>query len=479
MSQPLADRQAQLDAVIKTAQYLAGLGAERDIWAELSKVAIHFLGADLVAFIARRADGRLVVHHCAATGAGSCASLPETAEGIIRQVLDSGFLATETLMLEEECTVAFLPLDQGTPSAAVMAIGHRTGEPLSRETLNLYLAVAGLFKSTLSRLASQHRFLVTADNVPEMLFQLVHYPDGKMEFTYASGGSRSALGLAPDELLADLNRFSSRLVDGDRNEFESIAASDSGRLNRVLRWEDKAGRERHILVNAMPTRQEDGSIVWDGAIQDVTERERLEEERKQYLMRLERSMEETVEAMASTIEMRDPYTAGHQRRVADLAMRIAKELGLSDEEVHGINVAASIHDIGKIHVPSDILSFPGKLGTIEFELVKTHPQIGYEILKVVDFPWPVADMVLQHHERLDGSGYPRGLKGEEIILGARIISVADVVESIATFRPYRPALGPEEALEDITRNRGVLYDPRVVDACVRLFREQGYQFTAS
>jgi HD-GYP domain-containing protein (c-di-GMP phosphodiesterase class II) len=477
MKHPLANREEQLDAVIRTAQYLAGLDPRQDVWAEFADVAVHFLHAELAAFAARRPDGRPVVRRCTAPD-DACRDLEAAAAGIFSQVLESGFLASERLSLTEEYALVFLPLTVDGRVTAVMALGHRGAAEPSRDTLNIYLAVAGLFSSTLTRLSSQHRFFAMADNVPEMLFQLVHYPDGNFQFTYASGGSRAALDLSPQELLENADRFFSRLLPDERLAFEQVVGKPKGRLNRILRWQDREGRERHLLFNAMHDPQEDGSTVWDGAVQDITEHERLEEERKQYLLRIEESMEATVEAMASTIEMRDPYTAGHQRRVADLTKHLGEEMGLSSDTLHGITLAASIHDIGKIHIPAEILSHPGKLGWIEFELVKTHSQVGYDILKVADFPWPVAQMVLQHHERMDGTGYPKGLRGEEILLGARIIAVADVVESIASFRPYRPAFSVSQALEEISLNRGTLYDAPVVDACLRLFLEKEYRITA-
>lgn len=180
--------------------------------------------------------------------------------------------------------------------------------------------------------------------------------------------------------------------------------------------------------------------------------------------------------MASTVETGDPYIAGHQRRVADLARAIAKEMGLSAEPIDGIRVAGVIHDIGKISIPGEVLSKPGRLTEIEFGLIKAHPQVGYEILKAIDFPWPVAQIVLQHHERMDGSGYPSGLSSEEILLEARVLAVADVVEAISSHRPYRPALGMDKALEEISRHKGVLYDAGVVDACLKLFTERGFKF---
>jgi putative nucleotidyltransferase with HDIG domain len=199
-------------------------------------------------------------------------------------------------------------------------------------------------------------------------------------------------------------------------------------------------------------------------------------ERKESTQKLLQAMRTTIEVIAMTTEMRDPYTAGHQRRVADLACAIAEDLGLPAAQVEGLRMAGTIHDIGKMYVPAEILSRPGQLNDIEFEMIKMHPKAGYEILKTIEFPWPIAQVVLQHHERLNGSGYPSGLLGEHIILEARILGVADIIEAMASHRPYRPALGIGKALEEISQNKGVLYDPEVVDACLKLFREKRFKF---
>ena len=191
----------------------------------------------------------------------------------------------------------------------------------------------------------------------------------------------------------------------------------------------------------------------------------------EHAAKLRGSLEATIGAIAATVETRDPYTAGHQRRVADVARAIAREMGLSEDAQEGVHFGALIHDLGKVQVPAEILSKPTRLTKIEFELIKTHPQAGYDIIKGIDFPWPVADMVYQHHERLDGSGYPQGLKGDAIALEARILAVADVVEAMASHRPYRPGLGVDAALREIEAKRGVWFDPVAVDACLRLFRE--------
>lgn len=209
------------------------------------------------------------------------------------------------------------------------------------------------------------------------------------------------------------------------------------------------------------------------------ERDQAVRERQLYAERLHASLEDALQAIATTVEMRDPYTAGHQRRVADLAVAIARELGLPEEQAHGIRLAGIVHDLGKIRIPAEILSKPGALNDIEYSLIKFHPQAGYDILKGIDFPWPIAQAVRQHHERLDGSGYPQGLKGDAIMLEARILAVADVVEAMTSHRPYRAGLGVEAALGEIRKNQGRFYDSEVVDACLRLFGEKEYRFPAT
>ena len=192
--------------------------------------------------------------------------------------------------------------------------------------------------------------------------------------------------------------------------------------------------------------------------------------------KLQCTLKQAVGALASTVEMKDPYTAGHQRRVAHLASAIARELDLSREMTDAIRMAGLVHDIGKISVPSEILTRPSKLSVLEMNLTRHHVETGYEVLKGIEFEWPVAQIARQHHERMDGSGYPQGLSGEDILLEARIIAVADVVEAMSSHRPYRAALGKVEALEELSRNRGTLYDAEVVDACLRLFDEKKYEF---
>jgi PAS domain S-box-containing protein len=222
-------------------------------------------------------------------------------------------------------------------------------------------------------------------------------------------------------------------------------------------------------------------IFWNGKkqsqviYQDITERKQAEEKLNETLENLRKSIKTTIQVLGTASETRDPYTAGHQKRVADLARAIATEMKLPHDKIEGIRMAGAIHDIGKISIPSEILSKPTKLSDLEFSLIKAHTQYSYEIIKDVESPWPLADIVYQHHERINGSGYPQGLKGEDILIEARILAVADVVEAMISYRPYRPALGVEIALTEIEQNKGTLYDCKVANACLKLFRKKSYQ----
>jgi PAS domain S-box-containing protein len=225
---------------------------------------------------------------------------------------------------------------------------------------------------------------------------------------------------------------------------------------------DVEGLGTNIIFEGMPAH-----IV---TLRDISERKSAEKEIRDGIIRLSNNLEETVISLASAFEMKDPYTAGHQRRVSEIVSAIALEMDMEQESFQGLRLASLVHDIGKINVPTEILSKPGKLTEPEFQLIRTHSEAGYDILKKINFPWPISKIVLQHHERMDGSGYPNGLSGQEILLEARIIAVADVIEAMATHRPYRASLGIEKALEEIEKNRGRLYDKDVADTCLHLFR---------
>jgi PAS domain S-box-containing protein/putative nucleotidyltransferase with HDIG domain len=238
------------------------------------------------------------------------------------------------------------------------------------------------------------------------------------------------------------------------------------------------GKEaRWLHFTSAAVRDARGEMI--GAIEtmtDISPLKRAEDDLRENVERLRKVMSGVIRAIDVIVETRDPYTAGHQHQVARLAAAIATEMGLPAETVEAIYVAASIHDLGKIYVPAEILSKPGRISDIERGFIRTHPQVGYDILKSIDFPWPIAEIVLQHHERMDGSGYPRGLKDGDIRIEARIIGLADVVESIGSHRPYRPTLGIEKALDEIRANRGILYDPDAVDACLSLFEKKQFAF---
>jgi PAS domain S-box-containing protein/putative nucleotidyltransferase with HDIG domain len=228
-----------------------------------------------------------------------------------------------------------------------------------------------------------------------------------------------------------------------------------------------------VDFTSTPIRGEDGRKK--GAvllIKNITQQVEYDKKIKESLEALLRTMYGTIEAMTKAVETRDPYTAGHQKKVADIAREIAKKMGLSREIIESVNLAGQIHDLGKIAVPAEILSKPGRISESEFNLIKSHPQLGYDILKNIDFPWPIAEIVLQHHEKLDGTGYPRGLKGDEIIIEARILAVSDIVEAMASHRPYRAALGIDLALEEVTRLAGTGLDGNVVEACVKIFEDE-------
>jgi putative two-component system response regulator len=208
----------------------------------------------------------------------------------------------------------------------------------------------------------------------------------------------------------------------------------------------------------------------------VLRERRLRFEINEGIQQQQQIMEGLILTLSSTVEVRDPYTSGHQKRVAELACTIAKHMDLSEDHINAIRMAGVVHDLGKIAIPSEILSKPGRLSEIEFSLIKTHSQVGFDILKDINFHLPIAQIIHQHHERMDGSGYPQGLKGDKILLEARIMTVADVVEAMASHRPYRPALGIDTALEEISKNKGTIYDTDAANACLKVFREKGFKF---
>jgi PAS domain S-box-containing protein/putative nucleotidyltransferase with HDIG domain len=285
-----------------------------------------------------------------------------------------------------------------------------------------------------------------------------------------------------------------RMLGYSQEEIKKMGITDihpKKDIPHVIEQFEKQSRKEIAVAQSLPMKRKDGSVFYAdvssapveisgkrylmGIFRDITERKRAEEQLQKSLQQTKKVLEEVVLTLSSIVEKRDPYTAGHQRRVADLACAIAGELNLPEVQIEGLRVAGIIHDIGKINVPAEILSKTGRLSEAEFNIIKTHAQVGKEILEPIDFPWPVAQIVHQHHERLNGTGYPQGLSNGKILLEAKIMAVADVVEAMASHRPYRPALGIDKALEEISNQSGILYDPHVVDACRELFDKKEYK----
>ena len=322
---------------------------------------------------------------------------------------------------------------------------------------------------------SEEKYRSIVENAQEGIYRTT--PEGR--FITVNRAMADMLGYdSPEELIASFTDIAHQLYvnPDDRTKLRRMVGEHGSVKGFETQFYRKDGNCIWVSIIIRAVHDTTGRILYyEGINEDITTRKQAEDERKQSFERLRRALRATIEAVAMTVETRDPYTAGHQRRVSDLARAIATEMGLSLERIDGIRMVGTIHDIGKLCIPSEILSNPTKLTNIEFALIKEHSRKGYEILKNVESPWPLAEIVYQHHERMDGSGYPRNLKGDDILVEARILAVADVVESMASHRPYRPALGIDAALAEIEKNRGILYDNNVVDACLRLFREKGFR----
>jgi PAS domain S-box-containing protein/putative nucleotidyltransferase with HDIG domain len=318
-------------------------------------------------------------------------------------------------------------------------------------------------------LESEERYRSLVENAQEGIFQTT--PEGK--FRMANQAMATILGYAsPRELMESVTDIKRQIYVNPQDRIRILETLDIHKIIRKgeLQFYRKDGSVIWVFGNIQSVGDKNGEVLYyEGIIEDITDRKKNADQ-------LRKALGGTVQAIASLAESRDPYTAGHQRRVAELAAAIAGEMGLSPEQIEGLSMAGIIHDIGKVSVPADILNMPRKLSVIEYDLVKTHVQSGYDIVKDIEFPWPVARMILEHHERIDGSGYPNGLTGDELLLESRIMAVADVVEAMVSHRPYRPALGVDAALEEIAGKKGICYDSAIVDFCLRLFREKGYAF---
>ena len=324
-------------------------------------------------------------------------------------------------------------------------------------------------RDNLKRDETQLRLLL--DNTRDIVFQLS--PKGVIEYI---SPKVQDFGYKPENIIGKLFESTTPLSELPK----AIKA-----LNKVLSGEtvtnleigqfNQSGSIVFVEINGSPIKKEDRVIAIQGVMRDITERKRAEEAIRNSAQKLIKGMEDTMQAMAMIVEMRDPYTAGHQRRVTQLACAIAEKMGFSSDRVTGLRLAGLIHDIGKVRVPAEILTNPNVLTEAEMTIIKMHPSLGYDLLKTLDLPWPVADIINQHHERLNGSGYPSGLVGKDILPEAKILAIADVVEAIASHRPYRPALGIDKALEEISKKKDILYDAEVADYCIKIFKE-GFKF---
>ncbi len=376
-----------------------------------------------------------------------------------------------------------------------IVISGTVGEDVAVETMRLG-ANDYIMKSNLVRLVPAiRRELQEMEGHRQHRLTLDSLEESEEKFEALFHGSSDAIFIADPEtrMLVDCNKQAERMTGYAREKILSIKADQlhppdavdatmesfkkqAGGWSGIVESEVLAALGKRIPVSISAALVRIGGKTYlQGIFRDMTEKKKAELELKASYAKAQKVMEGVIQAMAATVEMRDPYTAGHQRRVAKLATAIAKDMGLLAGDVEGVYMAGVIHDLGKIYVPSEILAKPGRISEMEFSMIKMHPKVGYDILKNIEFPWPVADIVLQHHERMDGSGYPDGLKGEAILVQARIIAVADVVEAMASHRPYRPALGIDVALDEISKGSGTRYDENAAAQSVTLFKDKGFK----
>jgi PAS domain S-box-containing protein/putative nucleotidyltransferase with HDIG domain len=319
---------------------------------------------------------------------------------------------------------------------------------------------------------SEKRFKELAELLPAMIVEA----DSNDKITFANRAFFKLTGYLSKDVSNGLHVYKI-IVPKERKEFKKNSKKHEGRSDYEYTILKKNGDRYPVIIYCNDIRSSDNKRIGSRmVIIDITDRKQAEQKIEDSFKRLQKILNDTINTLASISENRDPYTSGHQKKVAYLAINISEELGLSQEETEALGTAAMIHDIGKITVPASILSKPGKLNDVEYKMIKTHPKTGYEIIRNIEFPYSIDKIILQHHERLDGSGYPTGLKAKDIMLEAKILAVADVVEAMSSHRPYRPALGVDKALKEIEKNKGKLYDANVVNACKRLFTKRKFEF---
>jgi PAS domain S-box-containing protein/putative nucleotidyltransferase with HDIG domain len=376
-----------------------------------------------------------------------------------------------------------VPIVYKGESLGIMVVDNlQSKKPLSQTEMSLLMGIAPQIGISINNAMayqkikeSEARFRSLSENAPDIIYTL----GIKGEFTYVNPSIEAILGYQPDEIMGKYFVDIARKEDVAKyiKSYKQVSDQKQTLKGEVGILLHKDGTERYFSISGAPNFDSEGNFIGlVGIFKNMTEIKRSEMELKRSLEKLQLAMSSTINAISMIVESRDPYTAGHQRRVAKLAVAIAEKLGLSEDRIDLIRMGSLIHDIGKIYIPSSILTKPSRLGDLEFAMMRTHPTVGYKILNKVDFIPIIVDIVYQHHERIDGSGYPLGISGDKIFLESRIVAVADTVEAMASNRPYRPSRGTAIALEEIKKQRGSALDSGVVDACLKLFEEQDFNF---
>ncbi|MCD4817662.1 MAG: HD domain-containing protein [Candidatus Cloacimonetes bacterium] len=353
-------------------------------------------------------------------------------------------------------------------------------KPFEERELHATIEMAFYKHKMEKALQESERFLKTVIDInPNHIY--VKDRDGR--YLMVNQATAKLYGTTPKNMIGKTDMHFAKIGLLKQEEAEKFLQSDkiffSENSDNLMIEEDftlTITKRLHFQVSRVSLAHKNDPNCLLGVAVDITERKKIEQKLEESNEKLKRLLEETVNGLVGAVEMRDPYTAGHQRRVAKLACAIAKEMGFDENRLTGLRIAGLLHDIGKMNIPAEILTKPGKLSELEFNLVKIHPEAGYDILKDIEFPWEIAKIVIQHHEAIDGSGYPNGIKGDEILLEAKIITVADVVESMASHRPYRANLGISKAIKEIRDHSGTRYDYEIVDICVGLIEKQGFEF---
>jgi PAS domain S-box-containing protein/putative nucleotidyltransferase with HDIG domain len=450
VSKDVTARKRAEDALMKNEElYRSFINATSDMAYVKDEQFRHVIANDRLAAFLGRAPEEVI-------GKTDFELMPE-AEAQGCRASDEEALRTKSVIVSEETVLG--RIYETTKFLVALREGRTGVGGIIRDVTDRKKAEAALQEIQRQQVALLH-------NIPDMAW----LKDRESRFIAVNEPFAESCGFEVEDLIGktDLDIWPKDLAERYReNDREVMESGLRKRVEEPLK--DNEDRVSWIETIKTPIYDDMGEVTGTvGIARDVTEK-------RMSLDRLRKALGATIQAMTVAVETRDPYTAGHQRRVADLAHAVATEIGMTPHQIDGIRMAGLIHDVGKLSVPAEILSKPTRLSQIEFSLIKTHVQAGYEILKDIEFPWPIARMVLEHHERMDGSGYPNGLTGDKILMESRILMVADVVEAMASHRPYRPSVGLDTALEEISKNKGILYDSDVVNACLRLFNEKGYQ----